>query len=156
MEDARAEAAAIIHIAKQQAAERIKHTKEQIRLNEIMRLEQAQTELVREQEQLDQARRNELKKMILDSKQRILDSVFESAGEDLAKLSETDNKKLCNVLAKRYSKKGDKVIPTTGVGIVINNPKYEIRLTLNELMEHLRDDIECDLVKMLFAEDAGA
>ena len=147
--DAEAEAAELIDAANQVAAEKLEAAKEQVELNRLMKMEKAHANLVREQEQYDQIRRNELKKAVLENKQKILAEVFDSAHAALEKMSATDAKKLADELVKKHSSPGDTVKQVKG-GVVISNDKYEIRLTHTELLALLREDIECSVAKMLF------
>ena len=88
-----------------------------------------------------------LRKAELKSKQSHIDDVFEAVRVQLS--SPAQNKKLVESLKTKFAKPGDKVKEADG-GIVIENKSYELSLTLMELLQELRGDVELELSKILF------
>ena len=149
--DAKAEANSVIEVARTHIAKALAEAKQKIAAEEQAAMEKAKSTLAKEAEQDEQIARNETKKVLLAEKQQIISEVFASVRSGLEKMGAADTKKLTDALSKKYSKAGDTVTKAGG-GIIISNAKYEIKLTLDELLKELRQDIEADVVKMLFAD----
>ena len=148
IEDAKKEAKAIIDKANKDASGQIAFAEEQARMDIVAATEAARKKAVRAVEIAKSAADVASRLDGLVQKTQIINQVFDEAKKELLK---SDNKKLRDALAKRYSKAGDTVKQKDG-GIIIENANYEIRLTVNELLATLREEIEAEVVKILFAE----
>jgi len=126
IKDAQAEAKAVLKDAKTNAKENIEYAKK--RATEIIEnaVETAKKNKQRETEILQGARDIQNRLCILKQKTKIVDDVFESAMNDI-----------------KFKFR------------VEDHQDYELRLTKQEITEHLRDNIENQVASTLFSEASG-
>ena len=149
LKDAKVEADAKISSAKKTAAATLKTAKEEIELANETEFITAKNAAEREAELGDLTAKTEEIKNILVAKHKILDDVFTAVRSELVNMNANDRKNLIDSLIKRYKKSGDQVTEQNG-GIIISNNTYELRLTLDDLLNELRNEIEPEVVKILF------
>jgi len=145
LENARAEAEAVVNNAKEEAAQRVKNAKAQIELDREAQIEKAMQRAVVEAKQAEQIAKNQSRKDELRARQTAIDEVFAMAAAQLKKEG-----KLADALKKKFAKTGDKVEVSKEGGIIIENPNYTLSLTLPELLAGLRGEIELQVAKKLF------
>ena len=138
--DAKTEAKNIVKQAKQLATSNIAYAKIQAQRNEEMAIKQSKQISARDRERADAAEQVERQKQTLIRKTEIVDKVFESV-----KGKVTITQKVIN----KYKKSGDIVKQTKG-GVLIENKNYQINLTLDELVNSMREDIESNVAEILF------
>lgn len=151
LKDARTEAAGLINAAKAEAKAKLAAVREQLEQEKATRLESSYASLKHEAEQIEQMKRNEVKKTILEAKQNLVTEIFESAYKRLISMRASFMDNMVEALVKEHASLDD-IITRTDKGVVISNSFYEIKFTIRELLTDLRDDIEHEVVKILFGE----
>lgn len=167
LEDARTQAAAIIKEAKAKATERVRNAKANLEQEEAYALEKAKIRA--EQTALRQkvASEAETRRALAISKSQILDEVFSQVKCELSKGAKYDS--LVANLVKKNANRGDEVrvskqlpaelaeklrlkqiIDKNIQGIILNNAKYELNLTLDEIIKNFRSHSESEIVKILW------
>lgn len=177
IEDATRDNAARLEQAREDAKERIENAKEEITENTEQMLEKAKNKQAQLQSQQEMADKTQQRKEDLMARGKVIDGVFADVKAKLIGMSAKDTQTLVAALIKNYAKDGDtvtisknddKTITETFVkglpvknlkrvvsekfdgGIVLENESYVRSLTLDELFERLRANIELDVSRMLF------
>ena len=173
-ESAQAEAKAMIAAAKKAAAERVARAKAEIEENAESALKKAQIRAEQEAKQAKIVSQAQNLRETQRARQAVIDSVFQTARKDLLGKGGKD---LASTLIKKYGKSGDTVIVSKkdeksitaeflkGLsvknlkrevsdkfegGIILENASYELRLTMDDLLGNLREQVELEVSNILF------
>ena len=138
--DARAEARKILKDAEKLAENNIAFAKKQAEEKRAVAENERLLRSARNDERQAALAQIEQKKQVLSQKTEILDKIFADV-KDKLKISE----KLIN----KYKKPGDKVTKIDG-GVKISNTSYVLLITSDELLNALREEIETEVVNILF------
>lgn len=164
IKNAKQQAATLVAAAESQARAKLAAAEKQASERRTTALANAKARLATRTEQ--QARANEvtLIKARIDAQQKVLDTAFDRAREQIVNAPTTQVKSLVDGWLKQYAHDGDqitvaenwaKIFPnyptTTAVenGIVIANQIYRIELTVDELLRELREQIALTVAQQL-------
>ena len=142
--DAKAQADATIANAKKAAKARVESAKHSIDAENEIQIERAMAKAVAEAKQSELAEKTRARKDELAARQNEIDTVFAMASAKINKA------KLGEALKKKFAKPGDKVENHPSGGIVIDNPGWTLSLSLPELLQGLRQEIENTIAELLF------
>jgi len=133
--------------AKESAKKRVENVRAELAADFEAAVERARVKSEQESHQAQVTAKAVALRAEQTAKKEALDSIFADASK---KILASDRKSLEAALTKKFSKTGDKVTAHKDGGIVIDNAKYTLSLTMDELMDDLRGRIELEVSKMLF------
>ncbi|MCL2570560.1 MAG: hypothetical protein FWE16_05155 [Firmicutes bacterium] len=145
LSDARAQADAMVSATKKRLDAELEVAQAELTTKQEADLEKAKVAIENENKQKALIKKIESDIAALSRKREILDEVFLTASKDLGKGVLTQ---LVTAFSKK-AKAGDTVKKVDG-GVIISNSKYELRLTVDELLKSLRGDIEAQVAQILF------
>jgi vacuolar-type H+-ATPase subunit E/Vma4 len=145
--DAQKEAKELVDSAKKRINSSLETFKAELAQNEEEEVSRAKATTARENELLALSDKTTERKELLAKKHEIVDEVFAMVRKEL--LANKDNKKLIDALTKKYAREGDKIEKANG-GIIISNKTYDLKLTADELLAGLREEIEVEVAEILF------
>ena len=148
--DTEAEITAMLNAAKADAERRVERAKADIERDAESALERAKRRVEAATRAAEIQDKTASRREDLLARQAIIDEVFGEVQSKLLKLGAADKKKLVDALVKKFGSKDDKVVQAGG-GVVLENPKYTRSLTVDELLAALREKVELEVAKILFA-----
>ena len=176
IEDAEATAAKMISDAEAAVSERVEAARKELEKNKTATIERTKTRLKQEEAQKANLVKTQERKEQLAARQNAITQVFDIVRKELAGASATQLQKLVEALITKFGKDGDTVIIAKAddkklpesffkslkvknlkrelsgkidSGIILENPRTETRLTLNEILETLRDKTELEVSRMI-------
>jgi len=150
LEEAKAEAKEMLAKAETSSKKQISNAKIEIEENKESLVEQARAKAERDARQNEMQAKTIAARKQSNDKQEIVSAVFNDAKAKILAMSASERKKLVDGLIKKHGRKDDKITEHDG-GVILENKDYVLSLTVSDLLEHLRQEIELEVVGILFS-----